>query len=1144
MKVFIALKFIIINYHSIASFPDENESTDLLREGDLLHLTCRAPTSHDTSPDRSSESNPNSNPSSPLNSSDILFQQKHMHQQMQHLQELREQLNTRSVSPGTHSPSKSPSSMFKNSLEKFMNNPSFSPRSSNNLIPDHKNKSPSNSPRHSPKTNNKQRTLFDDDHDRNDDTNNNMKLFSIRESLDEDNAFSENNREQQGENINPNIEMVNRLLLSVNRGREGNSLPGNNEAVSNALLAMARLSSVNSQANSGFTNAQPDVNNALLAIMAAQKQQFMQMHLLQRFQAQLVTEKIRPPKQNKKRDERKSSENSLFGSISQNIPFPPQMSVKSDGPSAAGSGLNEIMKRFQVPSENLAPNKSPGNDVRDRPISPPLTASGIASSVIPPDESVSSSAPNTLEMLQRTTNEVLNNASQGILTNRLIDDYNNSDGKEPYCKHRCRYCGKVFGSDSALQIHVRSHTGERPFKCNICGNRFTTKGNLKVHFQRHSSRFPSIKMNPNPVPEHLDKSFPPLLAQIGELDNENPAPTGPPNPFGPPPSGPVISHQPPLPFGLPPHLLPHHQTFLSPVIVNKTFSDKYDEKISENQETSDDNENSRSNSRMEMDTSKSPEPMQDDDETPEEQIISSVKQETESMEISDNHDLPTYNEDAQNNVRDKMISPLNLDHRNSSSEETELLNPTARDIRVRGDQELRIASNDNIVPKEEIADEHPLSEHISIMRQPFDNPNFRRGLPPIPFPQFLFHGFPMNPGFMPGMSPPFQNLTPTPPPNLSIPPGVDPAKDPNIYNNLLPRPGSTDNSWEALIEIEKSDNIRRIEELQKVEGKKIDPNQCVICQRVLSCKSALVMHYRTHTGERPYKCKICQRTFTTKGNLKTHMGVHRAKPPMRMSHQCPVCHKKYTNALVLQQHIKTHTGDPTELSLEQISASEIRDDYPPIGLPTPPFLSTGLPMPHPFLQGFLPPPNMRSKNPVLHGAESSRLAGQPNDEDDDKLFRLLSSSRSSSTGSSEQKPTEELSRAHEESRQNVGSPAHSVSPSPSDYSEVSAGAFRGQGSPPEDRAMERADSPNNGNTNHEEPPEKKHNIGTAPSPQNLGLNIPLNLATPQHLNPAAFLGGLFPGGLHPHLRSPLSQGSLPPHFFMQHFGSKNNKYLL
>lgn len=55
------------------------------------------------------------------------------------------------------------------------------------------------------------------------------------------------------------------------------------------------------------------------------------------------------------------------------------------------------------------------------------------------------------------------------------------------------------------------------------------------------------------------------------------------------------------------------------------------------------------------------------------------------------------------------------------------------------------------------------------------------------------------------------------------------------------------------------------------------------------------------------------------------MSVHRMKPPMRTIHQCPVCHKKYSNSLVLQQHIRLHTGEPTDLTAEQIQAAEIRD---------------------------------------------------------------------------------------------------------------------------------------------------------------------------------------------------------------------------
>ncbi len=57
-------------------------------------------------------------------------------------------------------------------------------------------------------------------------------------------------------------------------------------------------------------------------------------------------------------------------------------------------------------------------------------------------------------------------------------------------EHTCHFCRKTFNSPSGLAVHIRTHTGERPYKCHHCEKAFSTTGVRNVHERTHTGEKP------------------------------------------------------------------------------------------------------------------------------------------------------------------------------------------------------------------------------------------------------------------------------------------------------------------------------------------------------------------------------------------------------------------------------------------------------------------------------------------------------------------------------------------------------------------------------------------------------------------------------------------------------------------------------
>ncbi|XP_060526466.1 zinc finger protein OZF-like [Cylas formicarius] len=81
-------------------------------------------------------------------------------------------------------------------------------------------------------------------------------------------------------------------------------------------------------------------------------------------------------------------------------------------------------------------------------------------------------------------------------------------------------------------------------------------------------------------------------------------------------------------------------------------------------------------------------------------------------------------------------------------------------------------------------------------------------------------------------------------------------------------------------------------------------HNCTACGKRYKQYKDLMLHMRTHTGERPLKCEICSRTFAVPSSLHKHQKIHKEK-----QYSCNICGRKFNQSSNVTSHMLTHSGE-------------------------------------------------------------------------------------------------------------------------------------------------------------------------------------------------------------------------------------------
>ncbi|XP_040066911.2 putative zinc finger protein 702 [Ixodes scapularis] len=87
--------------------------------------------------------------------------------------------------------------------------------------------------------------------------------------------------------------------------------------------------------------------------------------------------------------------------------------------------------------------------------------------------------------------------------------------------------------------------------------------------------------------------------------------------------------------------------------------------------------------------------------------------------------------------------------------------------------------------------------------------------------------------------------------------------------------------------------------------RQLDKHPCRFCPHSSNSATAVAIHERTHTNERPFSCGVCEKTFARKDCLTANVRIHTGEKPFK----CNTCSKVFTLKRTLADHERIHTGE-------------------------------------------------------------------------------------------------------------------------------------------------------------------------------------------------------------------------------------------